>query len=118
MLTYAHVPITCYLQGKIAERNGDYWRIVGELEQELPLSWIKRAMMRSRKSKSRKKQEDASVPSRSVQITGSTHLASGGTGSEHRSFLGGIVDRVFFFGDLNYRVDLTREDLEAGLADR
>lgn len=26
------------------------------------------------------------------------------------------VDRVFFFGDLNYRVDLSREDLELGFA--
>ena len=26
------------------------------------------------------------------------------------------VDRIFFFGDLNYRVDLAREDLEIGLA--
>lgn len=28
---------------------------------------------------------------------------------------GDRVDRVFFFGDLNYRVDLSREDLELGV---
>lgn len=26
------------------------------------------------------------------------------------------VDRVFFFGDLNYRVDLSREDIEMGIS--
>lgn len=26
------------------------------------------------------------------------------------------MDRVFFFGDLNYRVDLSREDLELGVS--
>jgi hypothetical protein len=31
------------VQAKVAERNGDYWRIIGELEQEIPPAWIARA---------------------------------------------------------------------------
>lgn len=33
-----------------------------------------------------------------------------------RGPFGDRVDRVFFFGDLNYRVDLSREDLELGVS--
>ncbi|CAM9178905.1 unnamed protein product [Scytosiphon promiscuus] len=70
----------------IEDRNSGYWRIVTTLDQEIPPAWP--------------------VP---------MPWLPGVRGPlPPRGPFGDRVDRVFFFGDLNYRVDLSREDLELG----
>ncbi|KAG5190457.1 Endonuclease/exonuclease/phosphatase [Tribonema minus] len=96
--------ITAHLaahQTKVAERNGDYWRIIGELEQEIPPAWIKRAAKRRQKA-----------------LTGTAAAGAAPERAAHggeRSVFLDMVDRVFFFGDLNYRIDLDRLDVQRGL---
>ena len=63
-------------------RDSDFWRISTELEAQAPPGFL---------------------PRRSTSTS---------SGNENGSFLFNSMDRVFFCGDLNYRVDLSRESTE------
>lgn len=98
------------LQTRTDERNADYWRIATTLDQEIPPAWVTHAARkrakRTRLVEDAKRQSDCgATPSISPEI----RLQSKGPFQDR-------VDRVFFFGDLNYRVDLSREDLQFGFA--
>lgn len=134
-----HGKIFCFfhnggIQGKVEERNADYWRIVNTLEQEIPPAWITHA---ARKRARRYLSEGVATPAR-VDITTAERpgdpsgavISDNGHAGQHtyaarpggsakaypQTVFGGCVDRIFFFGDLNYRIDLSREDLELGLS--
>ena len=101
-------------QTKVEERNANYWRIATTLNQDIPPAWVTHAARKRVKraglevAAGRQSDSDAVIPARQ-----STPL---GTALPPRGPFQDRVDRVFFFGDLNYRVDLSREDLEIGLA--
>lgn len=94
-----------YLQTRTDERNADYWRIATTLDQEIPPAWVTHAARkhakRARLLEDTKRQPDS----------GATHSTSPEISLQSRGPFQDRVDRVFFFGDLNYRVDLSREDL-------
>jgi hypothetical protein len=72
----------------VEARNMDYWRIASELESQAPARFLP--------------SKESSMNDRS----------SSGTGS----YLFDSVDRVFFCGDLNYRLDLPREFVDDTLS--
>lgn len=111
-------------QGKLEERNAGYWRIVTTLDQEIPPAWVTHA---ARKRAKRAKANAATSAPAAI----ARKAADGGV-AENAPPLPAVfsrkalppprgpfkdrVDRVFFFGDLNYRVDLSREDMELGVS--
>ncbi|CAM9318055.1 unnamed protein product, partial [Laminaria digitata] len=111
-------------QGKLEERNAGYWRIVTTLDQEIPPAWVTHA---ARKRAKRAKANAATSAAAAI----ARKAADGGV-AENAPPLPAVfppkalppprgpfkdrVDRVFFFGDLNYRVDLSREDMELGVS--
>lgn len=92
------------------------------LDQEIPPAWVthaarkrvKRAKAAAEAAAAAEEEFDKNgVASRSplpVLRKAATSLVPRGGPFEDR------VDRVFFFGDLNYRVDLAREDIELGVS--
>lgn len=68
-----------------AARDADYWRIVNELEAQAPTHFL---------------------PPRRHNVT---------DGRSSGSYLIDSMDRVFFCGDLNYRIDLPRETVESSV---
>ena len=69
-------------------RNMDYWRIASELEVQAPPQFLQPKKLDS--------------PNKS----------EGNTATDSGSYLMESVDRVFFCGDLNYRLDVSREFAE------
>ncbi|CAN0424701.1 unnamed protein product, partial [Discosporangium mesarthrocarpum] len=115
-------------QSKVEERNANYWRVVASLEEEIPPAWITHASRKREKRLKAEGEEQLSVSTEEQETiqgpgpgpgpggSGSRGWVGGGGGeADSRGPFGDRVDRVFFFGDLNYRVDLTREDLELGV---
>ncbi|CBN78320.1 conserved unknown protein [Ectocarpus siliculosus] len=114
-------------QGKVEERNAGYWRIATTLDQEIPPAWVTHASRKRAKrakaaaaaaavaaaaTSTQESEEDGEQPSPPVpRLPG----GRGGPPAPPQGPFGDRVDRVFFFGDLNYRVDLSREDLELGV---
>jgi phosphatidylinositol-bisphosphatase len=78
-------------------RDSDFWRIATELEAQAPPEFLSPL---------------ASPDSSSSGQAPSTNADGGGGGSK---LLSG-VDRLFFCGDLNYRIDVPREKAEHDLA--
>lgn len=77
----------------IDARDADFWRIVQELESQAPPTFLR------------------PNPAASDEFPGSGSVSrrdKGGTGS----YLLDSMDRVFFCGDFNYRIDLPREEAE------
>lgn len=70
-------------------RDADFWRIASELEAQAPDGFL------SKLARTKEK-----------------------TQAGDRSFLFDTVDRVFFSGDLNYRLDLPREYMECNILNR
>ncbi|CAM9635514.1 unnamed protein product, partial [Hapterophycus canaliculatus] len=115
-------------QASVEDRNAGYWRIVTTLDQEIPPAWVTHA--------ARKRAKRAKAAAAAAAVAASeTGEAAGAIDHQQQSkpvpvpWLPGVrgplpprgpfgdrVDRVFFFGDLNYRVDLSREDLELGVS--
>lgn len=109
------------------DRNAGYWRIVTTLDQEIPSAWVTHA--------TRKRAKRAKAAAMAAAAASEIEESAGADGPQQQSkpvpmpWLPGVrgplpprgpfgdrVDRVFFFGDLNYRVDLSREDLELGVS--
>ena len=111
------------VQGKLEERNAGYWRIVSTLDQEIPPAWVTHA------ARKRAKRAKANAAARAAAAI--VRIAADGAAEPPpsppapfspkafpipRGPFKDRVDRVFFFGDLNYRVDLSREDMELGVS--
>lgn len=109
-----------HIQGKLEERNAGYWRIATTLNQEIPPAWVTHA---ARKRAKRAKAAAAAAAARKESSAQGQQqqlplpwLPAAGRPLPPRGPFGDRVDRVFFFGDLNYRVDMSREDLELGVS--
>lgn len=110
------------MQGKLEERNAGYWRIVTALDQEIPPAWVTHA--------ARKRAKRAKATAAAAAAATARKLVDGAAEDpppplapfswealpRPRGPFKDRVDRVFFFGDLNYRVDLSREDMELGVS--
>ncbi|CAM9873136.1 unnamed protein product [Phaeothamnion confervicola] len=146
--------ITAHLaahQGKVAERNADYWRIVGELDQQVPAAWVKHAQRRRRHAATAVAAAATAAADAAAKAAATGELACNaddggdeGTGdvaavaaavaaaapaaaaaaaaaaASNAAVFGAdrhfeAINHVFFFGDLNYRIDASREDAEAAL---
>lgn len=108
-------------QGKLEERNAGYARIATTLDQEIPPAWVTHAARK--RAKRARAAAAAAAADRKGEPAGNGRQQSsavpwlpGVRPLPPRGVFGDRVDRVFFFGDLNYRVDLSREDLELGVS--
>lgn len=125
--------VTTYIQGKLEERNAGYWRIVTTLDQEIPPAWVthaarKRAKLAKAQAAAAAAAAEEDEPEEEEEHEGEEGEGFARNGRSPVSPWSGDarllprgpfedrVDRVFFFGDLNYRVDLSREDLELGVS--
>lgn len=113
-------------QGKLEERNAGYWRIATTLNQEIPPAWVTHAA-RKRTKRAKAAAAAAAAAAREESAAKAQQpppppppimpwLPAVGRPLPPRGPFGDRVDRVFFFGDLNYRVDLSRVDLEMGVS--
>lgn len=113
------------MQGKLDERNAGYWRIVTALDQEIPPAWVTHA------ARKRAKRAKATAAAGATAAAAAARKPADGAAESPsppfapfsrealplpRGPFNDRVDRVFFFGDLNYRVDLSREDMELGVS--
>ena len=114
------------VQGKLEERNAGYWRIVTALDQEIPPAWVTHA------ARKRAKRAKATAAANAAAAAAAIAKQDADGAPENalplpvpplrkalplpRGPFTDRVDRVFFFGDLNYRVDLPREDIELGVS--
>lgn len=124
-LSSTTISAAMHVQGKLEERNAGYWRIATTLNQEIPPAWVTHA---ARKRAKRAKAAAAAAAAAAREELSSQGkqpppsppaapwLPAVGRPLPPRGPFGDRVDRVFFFGDLNYRVDLSREDLELGVS--
>lgn len=104
-------------QGKLEERNAGYWRIATALNQEIPPAWVTHAARKRAKRAKAARREESSAQGKQPPLSPLVPwLPAVGRPLPPRGPFGDRVDRVFFFGDLNYRVDLSREDLELGVS--
>lgn len=114
------------MQGKLEERNAGYWRIVTVLDQEIPPAWVTHAA----RKRAKRAKATAAAGAAATAAAAARKPADGAAESPSPPFpplsrealplprgpFKDRVDRVFFFGDLNYRVDLSREDMELGVS--
>lgn len=85
--------VACHLAAQVKKldaRNNDFWRIVSQLETQAPPGFLK----------PRRMQRHGSLDN---------EVADG-------KCLMDSIDKIFFCGDLNYRVDLPREQVEQSIA--
>ncbi|CAM9689332.1 unnamed protein product, partial [Ectocarpus sp. 8 AP-2014] len=111
-------------RGRVEERNAGYWRIATTLDQEIPPAWVTHASRkRAKRAKAAAAAAAAAASTQESEEDGEQRSppvpwlpgGRGGPPVPPQGPFGDRVDRVFFFGDLNYRVDLSREDLELGV---
>lgn len=114
------------MQGKVEERNAGYWRIVTALDQEIPPAWVTHAA----RKRAKRAKATAAASAAAAAAAAARQDADGAAANAlpppapllrealplPRGPFKDRVDRVFFFGDLNYRVDLSREDIELGVS--